>query len=148
MVGERDREEIAVQTKSGSSVFVMLNECLCDAYVCACKPSIESVPPPAIFHHKWFLGFGLSNCFLFVLLNSQNIFEMLMPVRVSPKNVSVCAVKVYKSIWDVLPSTTKSMFRWSFSFFVMLLYLFGLVWLWGLVSHGSVYKQMNENHVN
>lgn len=84
-VGERDWEEIAVQTKSGSSVFVMRNECLCDmsVHICVCvrKPSIESVPPPAIFYHKWFLGFGLSNCFLFVLLNSQNIFEMLMPVR-------------------------------------------------------------------
>lgn len=36
---------------------------------------------------------GLSNCFLFVLLNSQHIFEMVMPVQ--------HAAKVYKSIWDV-----------------------------------------------
>lgn len=50
-----------------------------------------------LYHQRYFTinGFwvGLSNCFLFVLLNSQNIFEMVMPVQ--------HGAKVYKSIWDV-----------------------------------------------
>lgn len=52
---------------------------------------------------------GLSNCFLFVLLNSQYIFEMVMPVQ--------HAAKVYKSIWDVFSARV-------FGEYVMLLFFF------------------------
>lgn len=95
-------------TQSGSSVCAM---------VCVCVWMHRS----NVLHHQQYFtinGFwvGLSNCFLFVLLNSLYIFEMLMPV---PENM---LWKVYKSIWDVLQCATENMFvRFWFLFFIIII---------------------------
>lgn len=90
-------------TQSGSSVCAM---------VCVCVWMHRS----NVLHHQQYFtinGFwvGLSNCFLFVLLNSLYIFEMLMPVPVN------MLWKVYKSIWDVLQCATENMFVQFWFFF-------------------------------